>query len=405
MLHILSGNPGGGKSYLACERILNELQVTERTIVTNLALNLDAIQRHVDKHVKTKQINISTRIRIIEDEQCSRFFLYRPMGYKIPQLTEEQEKKAERFDLENCFLDDARYAPFMEAFEGYMPQTAKTGNLGGCLYVIDEAHLMFPARGYRDFTRLAEFYLSQHRKFSDDIIAITQFPSKLDKNFRSLAQDITICRNASFEKMQWFRGPQGFLRMQYLSIAGAISQKPQTTKFQRFHFETVGTFYETSAGVGIMERTEADTKQVKANGVHWGWLLFAILFVMAIIVSVPMMMAKGSLGMVAEAADGTVGEAIHSRFQNGKTEPRQTSKVIAERTIPEEYKDPFVKVEELTQQKESPPMPKLKGVYIDPSKNNFAIYLDNGETYKTGDRRVEYISQNMVIIEGREITN
>jgi hypothetical protein len=424
MLHIIAGNPGGGKTYLACERILNEIGVTDRTVVTNMTLNLDRFQEYASEQFPNKDIDIATRIRPITDEQAKRFFLHRPFGYSIPQITEEQEKKGETFDLDNCELVDARYADHIEALSGTLPKTAKTSKLGGVLYVIDEAHLYFSARGYRDFTRLAEFYLSQHRKFGDDIIAVTQFPDKLDKNFRSLAQDVTICRNASMEKMQWIRGPNGFLRMKYLAVAGSRSQKPQETTFQKFKFHTIGTLYETSAGVGIMERSEADTKTVKAKGLHWSWLIIAIFLGMSAIVAVPMMLGKNGLNKVASASryespdppiPGQQNQLPQEQNQlpqdqNQLTEqqkqqlqklaPSPAVRVTATRKVPAQYENPFRPASE----KEEGEKVRLKGVYIDKAKKQWSVYLTDGRVYSTGDEQVTYITANTVVVDGIKYT-
>lgn len=410
MLHIIAGNPGGGKTYLAAERILNEIGTTDRTIITNLTLNLDRFQEYASERYPNKEIDIATRIRPITDEQAQRFFLYRPFGYKIPQLTEEQEKKGQTFNLDDCELEDARFANHMEALAGAMPDKAKTSKLGGVLYVIDEAHLYFPARGYRDFTRLAEFYLSQHRKFGDDIIAVTQFPDKLDKNFRSLAQDVTVCRNASMEKMQWIKGPNGFIRMKYLAVAGMRGQKPQETTFQKFSFQTIGTLYETSAGVGIMERSDADTKTTKAKGLHWSWLLFAIFFGMSAIVGIPMILAKNGVEAIAESTTVKQQPPIPGHNQSDQQNTQQPhqpqqrhqqplARVTGQRTIPADYENPF-KI--ATREGEQTEPVKLKGVYVDPSRKQWSVYLTDGRVYTTGDKEVTFISQNTVVVDGIE---
>jgi hypothetical protein len=43
MIHFVVGKPGGGKSYYAVRQLCHELLHGDRFIVTNLALNLDAL--------------------------------------------------------------------------------------------------------------------------------------------------------------------------------------------------------------------------------------------------------------------------------------------------------------------------------------------------------------------------
>jgi len=117
------------------------------------------------------------------------------------------------------------------------------------------------------------FYLSQHRKLGDDVVAITQHIGNVDKQFRSVTQDYTYLRNLNKEKFGVFRMMPLFLRSTFLQPAtGAPGEKAMETGSFRLDVTGLGSCYDTAAGVGIHNRGDADT-QTKARGFPLTWLV------------------------------------------------------------------------------------------------------------------------------------
>ena len=143
------------------------------------------------------------------------------------------------------------------------------------LYIIDEAHLYFDARSWKDAGPELTKYNSQHAKIGlgDVVIFITQFPDLLDKRIKGFAQEWHCCTNLGFQKVFWFfRMPQRFLVGIHYGEPARLA-KPSEVSYHKIDLR-VANCYDTSSGVGVVGRGAPEMKKRK-TGVSWIWLIVA----------------------------------------------------------------------------------------------------------------------------------
>lgn len=243
MIHFISGNPGGGKSYYALRQIIFELEHTKRGIVTNLAINLEAMAQWIhDNDKDIGDVHLSERIRFLNEGEAGKFYRYRVQKEPLPMV------KKEGLEYE---------VPDYEAAKDE-----------GVLYVIDEVHTYFGAREWFKTGTVVIWYQTQHRKLGDDVILISQHPEQVDKAMRRLAQDWTYLRNLGQEKTLGFVAPGWLRRSTYLKMkTGNDGQRAQETGMLKLDVEGLCQLYDTNAGVGITARVDAK-KESKVRGMR-----------------------------------------------------------------------------------------------------------------------------------------
>lgn len=147
MIECFEGKIGGGKTYSAVERILKHL-AAGGTVYTNIDLNakgcVDYCARKWGVHIEPDE-----QINFLEPHQIKRF------------------DKAVTMGTQECQV----------------------------LLVVDEAHIFFNARRWKDAAETLLHWLTQSRKWFVDVIFITQSAETLDKQFRLQCQDFWAFRD------------------------------------------------------------------------------------------------------------------------------------------------------------------------------------------------------------------
>jgi hypothetical protein len=274
-LHFLSAKPRNGKSRGAIDILFDELVYGNRHIITNLPLHLDRINElfqtrfprayerryvlrkawesyvmgdaAVEVQVDCPLRHITDDIKLIPDADLGRFFTYRGNDVRLDHITNEQWKSGKR------------------------PDYSRVNDLG-VLYILDEVHIAFNARAWASTGAEVLFYLSQHAKLSDTVIAITQNVGNVDKQFRSLAQDFTYYTYLKKRRFGRFRLPDRFVWRTYPEVPTSDRAQPMDTGFFGLDEAGYASCYDTAKGVGIHGRAGADTNERK-KGFHWSWLV------------------------------------------------------------------------------------------------------------------------------------
>lgn len=241
-LEFISGKPGGGKSLYSVRLIVDELSNGSRPVITNVALKLGELSEYLSTTYPTLNIDLFKRVYILDEDMCSRFWLHRGSTV-LKDLSEDEWKR------------------------GVNPDWSDAASAGGVVYVIDEIHLYFNSRRWQETGRGCLYYLSQHRKYGDDVIAITQVVSNVDKQFRGLAQSFTYVRNYRKEKLGLFKLPGVFRRSTYTEPATGMN-KPMEASVFRLDVNGLASCYDTAKGVGIQGRA-ADTKDKRRGLPFW----------------------------------------------------------------------------------------------------------------------------------------
>jgi hypothetical protein len=241
----IAGKPGGGKSYLAVYQICEELKSGKgRNIVTNIQLNMAELAAWCHENIK-EEVNLSERIRILDDEETGEFWLYEPHR-------KFEKRRVLRFGKREMEVPD---------FEDR--------GMPGTLYVIDEVHIYFGAREWQATGSDCTYFLTQHRKMACDVILVTQHPEQTDKALRRLAQEYMVVRNLSREPVFGFRIANYFRFLRMLNSPQSPNPGTFDSGFIKLKPEVYGKLYDTTAGVGIAGRV---SPTVEARGIHFYWL-------------------------------------------------------------------------------------------------------------------------------------
>jgi len=296
-LYFISGRPGGGKSLYSIRLIVHELVHGNRPIVTNSPLCLGPLAVYLEKQYPTVDVVLHERVRILSREETKTFWRCRgPRRGNITAATVTDSRGVQDVTLENPDDD-------------------------GVFYVIDELHEFFNSHEWAAVGKEAIHYLSQHRRWRDDIIAITQSVGNVAKQFRVLAQDYTTVRNLSKEKMGKFRLPGVFLRTTYLNPpTGSANDRAMESGTFRLDVTGLASCYDTAQGVGVHGKM-AD-KGTRARGLHPAWLAALVLLGGVLLYYSPNMvnralsfgsMGKAKLGKAKAAVAEADGTAAYNR--------------------------------------------------------------------------------------------
>lgn len=261
-INFLGGKPRGGKSYRAVDFLINDLRFTKKNPVTNLALDLDEIQYLMNE--EGRDVDVFARVTLLDTEQVAEFFRHRGSGLVL----------------------DYRYLPGKVDKEGKPIIDPKEPiDIGptlkhpvcsqGVVYYLDELHIYFNSRKWKETGDVTLWYLSQHAKLGDDVWCITQSIANVDKQFRSVAQEFHYVRNFSKEKFGMFKMGDHFEERVFMQPASGNDTPSTIEKFTLS--KKVAKCYHTSGGVGVPAGGVADIGR-KAKGVPiWSlWIVLAL---------------------------------------------------------------------------------------------------------------------------------
>jgi len=389
MISIIFGPGGSGKSAFQMHVVEKQLRQTKRNIVTNLAIDIPALNAELEKRYPNEQINLVERIRILNEEETKRFWLYRgPRRW----VTTESE-----------------FGPIIDMKDdlGY----------NGVCFIIDEAGASgFSALGWASgdarSTRGVECaaYLDQQRKYGDDVFASTngRTPNSIAKGFRDKAHFFIKLKNGYLHKIGLFKGPSKFIWKKY---AEEPTNKSEPMAEGEFRIDGLMDCYHTEQGVGVIGRN-AD-KGERATGLPM-WILIPAACVLAVMcVAVPYAMAKGVNSFIV-----TKGEKATSAFNASvpgsgpkfgpdrrdgvppavvlPPQPAQIGPVGSSPAQPPTLSNlPATPVSQ-------PPVTVL-GVLGSVTRNRFTVTLSDGRTYTEEDTEVEKVGRSWVQIAGRKI--
>jgi len=256
----VSGKPGAGKSFRCVQLLIAALKDTNRVIVTNLPLNLPNLYAYlIQQH--GQHFDAPARVRVLSESETMTFWLF----YGIDAKLDINAKTTHR-------SEDGKVWKVPD----FSPRSGVR-----VLYIIDEAHLYFSARGYRENSDEGFWYLSQHRHFGDEVIFATQYVENVDKRFRTVAGSFIYMRNRTQSNLPilggLIRSIPGFTQLTYPEPYRHGLQS-EGTFFLRCDFEGIGKCYDTSGGVGVAGL--GPEAKPKLRGFPW-WAGFVPLLLIA----------------------------------------------------------------------------------------------------------------------------
>jgi len=279
-VRVILGKPGGGKSFICLVEIIEELVYGCRVIVTNLPLDLPALNAYIQKNYPKEDIDLHDRVRILSEEETKFFFAHRHNGCDFRVPSEDETKRGVRIDYGDI------------------------GALRPVFYVIDEAHTHFDARAWMNSGPHLTFYNSQHRKPGDEVFFVTQFVELLDKRCTGFAQEFWTVRNYGMERLSIFKGPKG----QHVCTTTLARPGPNVPTMNTRYFRLdlkIAECYSTTSGVGMSGR-KAKPREKETKGVPWYVAVPLVIGLIVALVYLPDLLTKGLLKGVGTISDGAV---------------------------------------------------------------------------------------------------
>lgn len=352
------GKPGGGKSYGALLDALEEATRGDRVIVTNLSIDPGKLSAFVQRHHPDAEFDPNQRLVVLTQEQARRFWLYRGPAVLVPDVTKEQEKLGQ-------FPDFAKYA----------------GN--GCLFIIDEAHVLFDARAWAESGLSLTYYNSQHRKLNDEVIFVTQFLELIDKRCRGFAQSFHYFRNGAAEMLfTFFRAPSYFLVKVYQRPPTGMMDTPSEVHRYTLNKE-LADCYDTSAGVGISGRKKPEEK--KKRGLHFAWVVVPMVALLCAMWFGPDLLARLAFGSGRSARSEGAGSLLRRPNEHAAERERER---IEQSASPEPDRN---RVSELW----------VVGYVVRGTRVN--VLLSDGRTLTENDRELELLERNGAHVDGKKL--
>jgi len=240
----LTGKPGAGKSYFATRCIIAEItQGNNRTIVTNVPINRQALRAYVKKDFNLYDL---------ETFSDNRFFFSNRGHYQL-----KIDNASENLDFGTVLQDDDE----------------------GILYIIDEAHLYFNARNWKHMMGATLSYITFIRHIGDTCIYMCQKFSDIDSQFRGKTQAFHLLRNLDKERFGWFKRGNGFRCYQYLEeshIAAHGNTVENAVQDFTYPFKmSVAECYNTSLF------NKSRDKKYKVTGIPVNYMIYFGVFVLA----------------------------------------------------------------------------------------------------------------------------
>lgn len=248
-IEFVSGQPSNGKSLRAMMIIEEELRLTRRSIVTNVAVKIPEFAEALnEKYGECFDLNM--RLRILTPQETMCFWFFPAVGVDL----------------------DPKDKILWEGADGsklVVPNLNRIQELGGTLWLIDEAHVFFSSRTWQSNKESKEggfFFLSQHAKLKSDVILVTQHVERVDNQFRSIASAFVYMHNRSLRALPLMGGLvrqlPGFTQTKFGEPFRKGLHSEETIRYRSADKLWLAKCYETTAGVGITSRGDgrADKK-------------------------------------------------------------------------------------------------------------------------------------------------
>jgi hypothetical protein len=368
-IHFVTGKPGGGKSYFTVRQIVEELRRSERQIITNVALNLDALAEYCHENIE-KPVDVNKRIRMLTEAEVYTFWrCFVGMTItKTRRLGEGQDKP---------FVTDYAELETLSSYEG-------------ALFIIDEVHLYFSARDWQKTGPDCEFFFSQHRKLKSDVFLVTQHCEKVDKNMRRNAQDFTVLRNMETEKLWMGVTFKKTLRRATYLQQPVRGDAPMESGYFRLDVAGLGKLYNTAAGVGIVGRL--DVRENHGGRGIWVWVALAVVAALCAWVF-PQVVGFGAKKFINGAQVGTVTAFTNTipKLDAERSQERVTRPVLAAVGVD-------LGAQRTNRVENAPPPARVSGLVPAYPERGFVIFLSDGRKYKTIDGEVNLIARDHVLI-------
>jgi len=415
---------GGGKTFHSVIEMCEELERSDRFIVTNISVLLDdspkgysTFREYCQKWIR-KPVDVGKRIAWLTKEQSMEFYRYLP----AEGISQED---IERFGLkihENVFerngvvLTRSRLAelplrpdPVYQHLVDFSARNHQTGCFKhGCHYFLDEVHKLFSARQYHKVSPRLEDYQSELRKLDDDLTLITQNPEKVDKNCRRNATDWIQVQNMN--KTRLFMGVRlgsGRFRYHWFNQAEMPGKLDKPTVSGWYSFDKKRNYqnlYLTMDGVGVSGGMIAETnRQPGRHPVIWVGALVAIcLFAWfcprLLSIASDKIIGQTLGGMLSGVRDGVTGQLTNT--------VAQVSAPPGQPIPPTVSNTPAPRPRRIEPRPAAPAMPASEKVFVrmwSKVGDDMWVYLTNGQIAKSSRGEVQGVGASYCMINNQKV--
>jgi len=280
MIEMLTGLPGAGKSYGALLFIMEKLERSSQFVITNCALNLDELNAYYNRRGGAF-VDVFSRIRLITTAEAREFWRFRGEFTVLPSRPVPKRRSNEVFrEVLKPAPEDVNSCQVVDVCNDWLADLGVV--TPGVFYVLEEAHLLFDSRSWQNSAACLTFYNSQHRKFRDDALFVTQFLKMVEIRVKGFAENFYVYRNFKGRKVyQFLRMPARMRELKFgmdPSTPGAV----QDSETWRTLDPAKAKCYWTMKGVGIGGAVAPEERKVSGFALPW-WSPFAALIVVAVL--------------------------------------------------------------------------------------------------------------------------
>lgn len=245
MIYFITGKPRQGKTYWCVGEIIRQLVKSDVAIVTNISLNLAEIHEYIVRHHSEVDVDVFSRVRLIDSSQVFEFWRFRSGGLVLPHFGAVKGESSQMF----LARAEAYFGPLEKS-----PETSK-----GVAYFLDEVHLYFSSHRWQEIGDFVRFYASLHGHLGDAIFLISNLPSGVYKGFRELVNEWSYVQNNYERSFGPFKRRAGFVRLIYehLPQKGSVPVDKEV-----FFLNDIGKCYSTRAAAGIRS-VKSEVKRTK----------------------------------------------------------------------------------------------------------------------------------------------
>lgn len=398
MFVMLEGKKGSGKTLLTMRRlIIEEILRGDRVVMTNVPILFDNLDGYLRVRYGFKGDTRGTvyqRVQMIPEKHIREFFLYRPGGYVVRKITDE----------ESDFIEGMQRLDFRRCVHEETGEVRNMTELPSALYIIDEIGVMYDSRDWKALPWGFSFYAAQERKAGDDTVFVCQDRNTVDKRIRTQYINEYWCvRNLGKESWWGFKLPGRFVLTTYYKEPRPGRLPDGLPETFTLDVDGLCTTYDTNRGVGFQGKAAKGEKD-RRKGIRWYWGPVLLVGLFALICFA---LIKGTNFMARKSFEAATGKPVPAR-----PSASAVSSAVPVSLVPAVLEQPL-----LAQQRFQRPPGRVEVEGVGPSREGGVMvgFLDLGEKKAVSvvdrsgalrmfwwpeDRELEYVSREVVIIRG-----
>lgn len=304
-IRIIQGPPGAGKGLMAIQWLWEQLRDSNRTVVTNFAVNEPALNAWIHSKHPEVTIDLKGRFRHLDREEVKRWWCIYGPGREIACPSLDEERKL-----------------------GKMPRFEDTAGWPPVAWLIDEADMHMGAREWATLPRSAINLGKMHRHGGHAIAFMVQSTAQLDKQWGLLAGETFTLKNCSVQRSGMFRGPALFAWARFYRVPRQGELPSVTGHFSIKSLEGLADCYETHAGAGGIPGVPGAQEGTRKKG--WSlWWLVPIAGLVAVLIGLAFWAMRYAMGYGARALAQDVAPSAATVTTNAASVPMGLAQAAA----------------------------------------------------------------------------